>query len=98
MPPPSMKRFSDLACASLGLVLLSPLGLVIALLVKLADRGPIFSRQTRIGQFGKPFRIWKFRTMVADVEPIGALVTRADDPRTTPLGRLLLKTKLDELP
>ncbi len=98
MSAPSLKRFFDIAGACLGLVLLFPLGLLIGLLVKLADRGPIFYGQTRIGQRGKPFRIWKFRSMVVNAENMGALVTYGEDPRITPLGRFLRRTKLDELP
>lgn len=98
MAYPFTKRLFDILCASLGLLVLAPLGLLIGLLVKLADRGPIFYGQIRIGQFGKPFRIWKFRSMVVNAEQIGAPLTSEDDPRITWLGRLLRKTKLDELP
>jgi lipopolysaccharide/colanic/teichoic acid biosynthesis glycosyltransferase/nucleoside-diphosphate-sugar epimerase len=92
------KRVLDTLAAGVGLVLLSPLGLLLGLLIKLADRGPVFFGQIRIGQFGKPFRIWKFRSMVVNAETMGAPVTGEDDPRITWLGRLLRKTKLDELP
>jgi lipopolysaccharide/colanic/teichoic acid biosynthesis glycosyltransferase len=71
---------------------------VVAILVKLTDRGPVFYRQTRIGRHGKPFTIWKFRTMVVGAENIGALVTQEHDPRITAIGRVLRKTKIDELP
>ena len=66
--------------------------------MKLTDRGPIFYRQTRIGRLGKPFTIWKFRTMVVGAEKIGALVTEGGDPRMTAIGRVLRNTKIDELP
>lgn len=92
------KRVFDIACSAIGLLLLSPLCLVIGLLVKLADGGPVFFSQTRIGQFGKPFRIWKFRSMIVDAQKMGAAVTAGHDPRITWIGRLLRKTKLDELP
>jgi lipopolysaccharide/colanic/teichoic acid biosynthesis glycosyltransferase len=92
------KRCYDLFFSGLGLILLSPLFLLIAVAIKLTDRGPVFYRQKRIGQNGIPFLIWKFRTMVPDAEAFGPSVTRNDDPRVTPLGRLLRRTKFDELP
>ena len=92
------KRFYDLFFSTFGLVLLSPLLLLIALAIKLSDRGPIFYRQKRIGQYGIPFLIWKFRTMVPNADVCGLSVTGNDDPRVTPLGRFLRRTKCDELP
>jgi len=92
------KRLYDLFFSTLGLILLSPLFLLIAIAIKLSDRGPIFYLQRRIGQYGIPFLIWKFRTMVPDADSRGPSVTRNDDPRVTPLGRLLRRTKFDELP
>jgi lipopolysaccharide/colanic/teichoic acid biosynthesis glycosyltransferase len=95
---PSAKRLFDICGAGLGLVVLLPLGLLIGVLIKLSDRGPVFFRQVRVGQFGRPFRIWKFRSMVTNADRIGAPLTGAGDPRTTWIGRLLRKGKLDELP
>jgi len=95
---PAAKRVYDLCFATLGLVALSPLLLLIALLVKLSDGGAVFFRQERVGQFGRPFRVWKFRTMVMNAEKSGPSVTRGGDPRITPVGRFLRRTKLDELP
>jgi len=92
------KRCYDVFFCTLGLILLSPLFLLIALAIKLSDRGPIFYRQKRIGQYGIPFFIWKFRTMVPDADIFGPSLTRNDDPRVTPLGRLLRRSKFDELP
>lgn len=92
------KRLYDLFFASFGLILLSPLLLLIALAIKLSDRGPVFYRQRRIGQYGIPFFIWKFRTMVPNAEIYGPSVTSNDDPRITSLGRILRRTKFDELP
>src|SRR6266700_985632 len=92
------KRVFDIVCATMGLLALSPLGLLLALFVKLADGGPIFYGQIRIGQFGRPFRIWKFRSMVIDADKIGVPLTKDKDPRITRIGRFLRKTKLDELP
>jgi len=92
------KRAFDFSLAFVGLIVLFPLGLVLALLVKLSDGGPVFYRQTRIGQFGKPFSIWKFRSMVVNADTMGVPVTSEEDPRVTRIGRLLRKAKLDELP
>lgn len=98
MTNPSAKRTYDVVFAALGLLILSPLVLLIAIVVKLSDGGPIFFLQRRIGQYGRPFWIWKFRTMVVDAEKHGLSVTRAGDHRVTPVGRVLRLTKLDELP
>jgi lipopolysaccharide/colanic/teichoic acid biosynthesis glycosyltransferase len=95
---PASKRLFDIFCASIGLLILLPVGLVIGVLIKLSDRGRVFFGQMRIGQFGKPFRIWKFRSMVVNADKMGGPITREDDPRITWIGRLLRKTKLDELP
>ena len=92
------KRLFDLFFAGCGLVVLSPVFLVLAILVKLADNGPILFRQQRVGQGGKPFRILKFRSMVVGAERLGLSVTRDGDPRITRIGQFLRKTKLDELP
>jgi len=93
-----LKRIFDFTASLLGLIVLSPLFLVIAILIKLDDGGSIFFRQTRVGQYGKPFKIYKFRTMVENAEKLGAQVTKGDDPRITKVGRFLRKYKLDELP
>jgi lipopolysaccharide/colanic/teichoic acid biosynthesis glycosyltransferase len=93
-----MKRAFDLVVALLGLVLLSPLLAIAALLVKLDSNGPIFFRQERMGIRFRPFFIYKFRTMVQDAPQMGSLITCGDDPRITRIGRLLRKTKIDELP
>jgi lipopolysaccharide/colanic/teichoic acid biosynthesis glycosyltransferase len=92
------KRLFDIVCAGVGLLVLLPVGLLIALLIKLSDGGPIFYRQTRIGQFAKPFHIWKFRSMVVNADKIGMPLTKDEDARITWIGRFLRKTKLDELP
>ncbi|MBL9168117.1 MAG: sugar transferase [Verrucomicrobiales bacterium] len=101
--PPSpisriLKRAFDVTCSFLGLLVLLPAGLVIALIMKISDPGPIFYRQRRVGQFGQEFEILKFRTMVVGADKLGPSVTQDRDPRITLLGRLLRKTKLDELP
>ncbi len=92
------KRLFDLFWALLGLLLLWPLFLLVALLIKLDDRGPVFFRQQRVGRDGAPFRIWKFRTMVTDAERRGRQITVGRDPRITRIGALLRAGKLDELP
>ncbi|HMS36178.1 MAG TPA: sugar transferase [Arachnia sp.] len=91
-----LKRAFDAAAAAVGLVLLSPVFLVVAALIKAQDRGPVFFRQERVGRGGRTFRIHKFRTM--RVANAGALITRTDDDRITPVGAFLRRTKLDELP
>ncbi len=92
------KRLFDLGFSALGLLVLSPLFLILAVLVKRSDRGPVFFRQQRIGRGGKPFTLLKFRSMVINAEQLGASVTMEGDPRITPIGRFLRQTKLDELP
>jgi exopolysaccharide biosynthesis polyprenyl glycosylphosphotransferase len=103
------KRALDLACASIGLVLLSPVMAAVALVVRFRDGKPILFRQTRTGLHGRPFTIYKFRTMVADAEErlddVRHLNERSrvafkatNDPRITRLGRFLRKTSIDELP
>jgi len=93
-----MKRLFDLSVAGLGLVALAPLFVLLALIVKLTSPGPVFFRQERMGQGFRPFRIFKFRTMVADASARGGEITAGVDPRITTVGRLLRLTKLDELP
>jgi len=93
-----MKRVFDLVLAATGLVLLSPLLFAVAVAIKLHDRGPVLFLQERIGRHFKPFRIYKFRTMVVGADRVGRDLTIRDDPRITPLGRVLRRTKLDELP
>lgn len=93
-----VKRAFDIVIAALGLAALSPLMLGAAVLVKLTSWGPVLFRQQRIGRGGRPFWVFKFRTMVQDAPDKGGPITFGDDPRITPLGKLLRKTKLDELP
>ena len=93
-----VKRLFDVAFSLLALVVLAPLLLVIAVAIKLSGPGPVFFRQERVGRGGRTFRIWKFRTMVADAPDKGAQITAAGDARITRAGRLLRRFKLDELP
>ena len=92
------KRIFDLAASTLGLLLLAPVLLVLALWIKLDSAGPVFFRQVRVGQFGKTFRIHKFRTMVSDAEKKGLQITVGADARITRVGHWLRNYKLDELP
>lgn len=91
------KRLFDLAVSGLGLLLLAPILLVVALAIKLESPGRVFFRQERVGRFGKTFRIHKFRTMVTDAERQGLQITVASDARVTRMGSVLRKYKLDEL-
>ena len=92
-----MKRLLDVVAATLGLIVLSSVLLVVAIAVK-RDGGPVFFRQLRVGRRGRPFRMWKFRTMVTDAESRGPKLTAAHDSRVTPTGHWLRRYRLDELP
>lgn len=91
------KRIFDLLCSGVGLIFLFPVFMLIMLWIKLDSPGPIFFRQVRVGRFGKPFLIHKFRTMRVDAELSGRLTVGADS-RVTRSGFFLRKYKLDELP
>jgi len=93
-----IKRAFDVVFAALGLVLLSPLLLALAIWVRLDSSGPVFYGQERVGVNGRRFRMYKFRTMRADAEAAGAGWTTADDPRRTGAGATLRRLSLDELP
>ena len=94
-----VKRFSDIVCSIVGLILLSPVFLVIAILMKRQKNGTIFLRQERIGYGGKPFTIYKFRTMSSVIEDDGPqLVAKSDSTCSTPLELFLRDHHLDELP
>ncbi|HVZ25043.1 MAG TPA: sugar transferase, partial [Sediminibacterium sp.] len=94
----NLKRFFDLLFSFLGLILLSPLFLIIAVRTYLSSPGPVIYRQERIGYRGKPFIIYKFRSMVADAEKNGPALSTDNDPRITSWGRIMRKWRLDELP
>jgi lipopolysaccharide/colanic/teichoic acid biosynthesis glycosyltransferase len=93
-----VKRVFDFAVALIGLIILAPIFVVIAILIKLDSSGPVFFRGKRVGQQGEIFYILKFRSMVVDAPQKGPAITCKDDPRVTGIGRFLRKTKLDELP
>jgi len=92
------KRGLDVTVSAVGLLLLAPLLVAIAAAIRLSSAGPALFRQERMGKRSRPFFMFKFRTMVLDANPGGPLVTSAGDSRVTPLGRLLRRSKLDELP
>jgi lipopolysaccharide/colanic/teichoic acid biosynthesis glycosyltransferase len=92
------KRLFDIAASIAGLAVSSPLLIFCALLVRLTSRRPVLFRQTRVGYLGRPFTLIKFRTMVQGAEALGSSVVVERDPRLTPLGTFLRRTKLDELP
>jgi lipopolysaccharide/colanic/teichoic acid biosynthesis glycosyltransferase len=92
------KRTFDLVASAAGLLVLSPLMLLIAIVVKADDGGAVFFRQERIGRGGRPFRMWKFRTMVPRASSLGIPLTTAGDSRITRVGAWLRAHKLDELP
>lgn len=94
----ALKRGLDVVASALGLLVLSPLFLVIALAIKRSSPGPVFYNASRVGMHGKPIHVRKFRTMVANAASLGPGVTTQGDPRITPVGRFLRKWKLDELP
>ncbi|MFZ4652351.1 MAG: sugar transferase [Rubrivivax sp.] len=93
-----MKRLFDITLSLAALYVLTLPMLAIALWIKLDSPGPVLFRQVRVGRWGNLFHIWKFRTMVADAPARGLAITAADDPRITRAGRILRRTKLDELP
>lgn len=105
-----VKRIMDFICAFIGLVVLTPLFIIIGILIKLEDpRGSIFFYQTRVGKDEKPFRMYKFRSMVSNAEELlddllekneisGAMFKMKEDPRITRVGKFIRKTSIDELP
>ncbi|MBL7897093.1 MAG: sugar transferase, partial [Crocinitomicaceae bacterium] len=94
----STKRIIDITCSIFALIILMPLYLVLAILVKTSSKGPIFFTQERIGLHQKPFQIIKFRTMVVDAEKSGPQLSSSNDKRITGVGKFLRKTRLDEFP
>lgn len=91
------KRTFDIIVSLLMLIILLPLFLILALAIKIDSRGPVFYRQERVTQYGKRFRIHKFRTMVVDADKIGSQVTVAGDARVTKVGRFIRRVRLDEV-
>ena len=94
----SVKRLGDIFLSLLAMVLLSPVYLVTAIIVKCTSPGPVFYAQERIGYHGRAFRMHKFRSMYVDAEQSGPALSKDDDPRITPFGRFMRKVRLDEIP
>lgn len=94
----SIKRLADIVLSLIAMLLLSPVYLLTAILVKATSPGPILYAQERIGLHGKPFRMHKFRSMYIDAEQTGPALASDDDPRITPFGRFMRKVRLDEIP
>lgn len=92
-----LKRFFDFIISLIVLIIFSPLFLILAILIKKDSEGPIFYRQVRIGKDGKPFKIFKFRTMVNNADKSGVTSTKTDDVRITSMGKFIRKYNLDEL-
>lgn len=93
-----LKRVLDIVVALTMLILLSPVFLVLAVAIKIDSKGPVFFRQLRVTQYGKEFRIYKFRTMVANAEKMGTQVTVENDNRITKVGNFIRDYRLDEIP
>ena len=93
-----IKRIFDILVSLMMLIILSPIIIILAILIKLDSKGPVFYRQERITTNGKVFRIFKFRTMVQDADKRGTLVTIGNDSRITRMGKLIRKVRLDEIP
>ena len=93
-----LKRFFDIVMSMILLLILSPIFLVLAIWIKIDSQGPVFYRQERVTQYGKIFRIFKFRMMISNADQIGALVTTQNDTRITKAGEKIRKCRLDEIP
>ena len=94
----SIKRIFDILVSFISIVLLSPILIIVAIIIKLGSKGPVLYKQLRVGLNGKPFYIYKFRTMQVNADKKGLLITGADDPRLTRVGSFLRKIKIDEIP
>jgi lipopolysaccharide/colanic/teichoic acid biosynthesis glycosyltransferase len=92
------KRLTDIVLSLLSIIILSPLMLMVVVMIKFSSSGPVLYKGVRAGINGSVFKIWKFRTMVVNAEKLGGHSTAIDDPRFTPVGRILRKYKIDELP
>ena len=92
------KRAFDISVSLVLLVLLSPVFLILSVAIKLDSKGPVFFRQTRVTQYGRRFKIFKFRTMVQNADKTGAQITVNKDTRITRVGRLIRRVRLDEIP
>lgn len=99
VPTPPAKRALDVLLSGAGLLMSSPVWLLLAVAIKVEDGGPVFFSQDRAGEGGRAFKAWKFRSMIPDAERhVGAIQAVEDDPRITRIGRLMRATAMDELP
>lgn len=94
----NIKRLLDVVISLLSLIIFSPVFIVLAIMIKASSKGPALYKQERIGKFGKPFTIYKFRTMVVDAETNGPLLSSSNDNRITNIGQFMRRTHLDEIP
>jgi len=92
------KRIFDIIISFIMLLIILPLSLLIAFVIKIDSRGPVLYKAIRVGRFGKDFKMWKFRTMIMEADKKGPSITTKDDQRITKIGALLRNTKVDELP
>lgn len=92
-----LKRVFDILISLILLIILSPFFLIIAIAIKIDSKGPVFYKQERITEYGRIFKIFKFRTMVQNADKIGSLVTIGEDPRITKVGKMIRKCRLDEI-
>jgi len=93
-----LKRMMDIIGSLILLIILSPIIVIMAILIKIDSKGPIFYKQERITQYGRVFKIFKFRTMVQNADKIGSLVTLGEDQRITRIGKIIRKFRIDEIP
>nr|WP_077848117.1 sugar transferase [Clostridium puniceum] len=104
-----LKRIIDIICSSIGLIVLMPILLVVAIIIKIESKGPIIFEQDRVGKYGKVFKMYKFRSMVSNAEELkekladenertGPMFKMKNDPRVTHIGKFIRKTSIDELP
>ena len=93
-----LKRLFDILMSLILLIMLSPIFLVIAIMIKIDSKGPVFYRQERVTKYGKIFKIFKFRTMIIDADKKGSLVTKNNDDRVTKVGNKIRNSRLDEIP
>lgn len=94
----NIKRLLDVMASLIAMIIFSPVYLILAIMIKTSSKGPVLYKQERVGKFGKPFTIYKFRTMVKDAETNGPLLSSSNDNRITKIGMFMRKTHLDEIP
>ncbi|WP_415407170.1 sugar transferase [Sulfurovum sp. CS9] len=92
------KRVFDIVATAIGGLILLPIIIIISIWIKLSSKGPLFYVQTRVGKDFQPFKLYKFRSMIVNADKVGPSVTSGDDPRITKVGKIIRRTKIDELP